>query len=123
MGTVIPIFKKGNKRLPGNYRPVSLTSVPFKVLESLISDKLMGHLTSTGQLSMDQHGFRARRSCTTQLLEALEDWTKILENGDPIDVVYRDFRKAFDSVPHERLLTKLWLVVCPVTFSTGFDPS
>jgi len=107
MGTVIPIFKKGDKRLPGNYRPVSLTSVPCKVLESLIRDQLMDHLTSTGQLSKDQHGFRARRSCTTQLLEVQEDWTRILENGDPIDVLYLDFRKAFDSVPHERLLTKL----------------
>ena len=107
LGSVTPIFKKGDKRLPGNYRPVSLTSVPCKVLESLIRDKLMDHLTATNQLSTDQHGFRARRSCTTQLLEAMEDWTKMLENGDPVDALYLDFRKAFDSVPHERLLTKL----------------
>ena len=106
-GSVIPIFKKGDKHLPGNYRPVSLTSLPCKVLESLIRDQLMDHLTSTGQLSGDQHGFRPRRSCMTQLLEVVEDWTKMIEDGDPVDALYLDFRKAFDSVPHERLLTKL----------------
>ena len=105
--SVIPIYKKGDKHKPGNYRPVSLTSVPSKVLESLIRDQIMDHLTSTGQLSPHQHGFRARRSCVTQLLEVMEDWTKAIEDGDPVDALYLDFRKAFDSVPHERLLKKV----------------
>ena len=107
LGSVTPIFKKGDRSLPGNYRPVSLTSVPCKVLESLIRDQLVEHLIATGQLSKDQHGFGARRSCTTQLLEVLEEWTQILEDGDPVDALYLDFRKAFDSVPHRRLLNKL----------------
>ena len=55
LGSVTPIFKKGDRSLPGNYRPVSLTSVPCKVLESLIRDQLVEHLSATGQLSKDQH--------------------------------------------------------------------
>ena len=76
-------------------------------MESLVRDQLMNHLTSGGQLSDNQHGFRARQSCMTQLLEVLEDWTQMIEDGDPVDALYLDFRKAFDSVPHERLLAKL----------------
>ena len=93
MGRVISIFKKGDKRLPSNYRPVNLT-IPCKVMESLVRDHLMDHLTSGGQLSDNQHGFRARRSCMTQLLEVLEDWTQMIEDGDPVDALYLDFRKS-----------------------------
>lgn len=106
-GVVVPIHKKGDKQLPENYRPVSLTSVPCKVLESLIRDELMRHLDSHGLLSEHQHGFRPRRSCSTQLLEALDDWTRMMDRKIPVDVVYLDFRKAFDLVPHKRLLFKL----------------
>ena len=62
---------------------------------------------STGLLGPVQHGFLPRISCKMQLMESLEDWTAALENGDPVDVAYLDFAKAFDSVPHERLLSKL----------------
>ena len=106
-GSVIPIFKKGDKIIPGKYRTVSLTSVPGKILESIVRDYLMDHMTSTGQLTQQQHGFRARRSCTAQMLEVLEDWTELLEKGEPVDALYLDFRKAFDAVPHQRLLVKL----------------
>ena len=104
---IVPIFKKGSKQHPCNYRPVTLTAVPCKVLESLVRDQLMEHLTRTNQLSGAQHGFRPKRSCCTQLLETLDDWTSILEEGDPIDALYLDFSKAFNSVPHQRLLLKL----------------
>ena len=75
--------------------------------ESLIRDMLMEHLTIHGLLTDDQHGFRPRRSCNTQLLETIDIWTQLIEDGTPVDVVYLDFRKAFDSVPHRRLLSKL----------------
>ena len=106
-GMVVPIHKKGDRQSPGNYRPVSLTSVPCKVLESLIRDELMRHLDTHGLLSEHQHGFRPRRSCTTQLLDSLDAWTKMLDGNMPVDVIYLDFRKAFDLVPHNRLLHKL----------------
>lgn len=108
LGSVVPIFKKGDRHRPENYRPVSLTAIPCKVLESLIKDKLMEHLLSHDLLSKDQHGFRPKRSCDTQMLEVIEDWSRVLEEKSPLDAVYLDYRKAFDSVPHERLLHKLW---------------
>ena len=107
VGQVVPIFKKGKKDRASNYRPVSLTSVICKVMESVVRDQLLEHLISTGQLSDAQHGFVPKRSCVTQLLTTMEDWTALLENREPVDVIYTDFRKAFDSVPHRRLLSKL----------------
>ena len=107
LGEVVPIFKKGCKQIPANYRPVSLTAVPCKVLESIIRDRIMSHMVSTLQLHNAQHGFRPKRSCATQLLATLDDWSKAIERGDPVDAIYLDFSKAFDTVPHKRLLCKL----------------
>ena len=104
---VTPLFKKGEKCKPGNYRPVSLTSVLCKVMESIIRDDIIQHLERNNLLSECQHGFVAGRSCTTNLLAVLEDWTACLDTGVPIDAIYLDFAKAFDSVPHARLLSKL----------------
>ena len=107
LGSIVPIFKKGRRDLPQNYRPVSLTSILSKIIESLIRDQLLAFLIDEGLLAYQQHGFRPGRSCETQLLEVLDDWTSNIENGTPTDVIYLDFRKAFDSVPHQRLLLKL----------------
>ena len=104
---VTPIFKKGTKSSTSNYRPVSLTSVICKVMESLIRDKLMSHMCNNNLLNNCQHGFRTGRSCVTQLLDMMETWTNILDSYGSIDAIYLDFRKAFDTVPHERLLLKL----------------
>ena len=65
-------------------------------------------MTSNSLFSRSQHGFLARKSCTTQHLEFLEDVTYALDQGTDVDVIYLDFRKAFDKVPHKRLLKKLW---------------
>ena len=101
------IFKKGNKQDPGNYRPVSLTSVICKLLESNIREAIMDHLSSHKLLSDSQFGFRRNRSTVLQLLTVMEDWTEALDNNLQVDTVYLDFRKAFDSVPHKRLVKKL----------------
>ena len=95
---ITPIHKKGDRAEPSNYRPVSLTSQVGKVLETFIRDKIVEHLTENNLLSEAQHGFRKGRSCLTNLLESLESWTEILEEGNCIDVAYLDFRKAFDLV-------------------------
>ena len=84
-----------------------LTAVPSKVLESLVRDKLLEHMQTSGLLHPAQHGFLPRRSCATQLLEVLEEWSSAADDGVPVDVAYFDFRKAFDTVPHKRLLHKL----------------
>ena len=78
---VVPIYKKGGKEIPGNYRPVSLTSIPCKVLESIIRDEMMEHLQSRGLLADAQHGFRPGRSCATQLMMAIEEWSCMIEKG------------------------------------------
>ena len=104
---ITPIFKKGSKHDPTNYRPVSLTSIISKLCESLVKDEIVEHLLATEQLHSAQHGFPPRRSCITKLLTCMEEWTRHIEDGDPVDVAYLDYKKAFDSAPHRRLLNKL----------------
>jgi Reverse transcriptase (RNA-dependent DNA polymerase)/Endonuclease-reverse transcriptase len=104
---VTPIFKKGSKVAPANYRPVSLTSVCCKVVESLIKDRMLSHLKKHGLLKRSQHGFLPGRSCATNLLEFFEKATRTVDNGEAFDAVFLDFAKAFDKVPHTRLLKKL----------------
>ena len=104
---VVPIYKKGSKSAPGNYRPVSLTSVCCKLMESIIKDDIMQHLDKNKLINASQHGFMPGRSCTTNLLEFLEKVTLAADQGTPIDIVYLDFAKAFDKVPTARLMKKL----------------
>ena len=108
IANITPIYKKEKKSDPNNYRPVSLTSAVGKLMETIIRDVLEEHLEKQKLLSSEQHGFRKGKSCTTQLLEVINDWTHILDNGKSLDVVYLDYKKAFDSVPYERLLAKLY---------------
>ena len=107
IGYITPIYKKGNKTKVNNYRPVCLTSVVIKILESIIRDALSNYITNNNLLSPNQHGFIPRRSCCTQLLHAINNWTISWDEHLSTDVVYFDFSKAFDSVPHARLLLKL----------------
>ena len=93
---VTPIYKKGAKSDPGNYRPVSLTSVPCRILESIIKDELMKHLTDNKLIKDSQHGFMQGKSCSTNLVEFLEKVTKTVDGGKPVDVFYLVFAKAFD---------------------------
>ena len=104
---VAPIHKKGDRTDPSNYRPISLTSQVCKIFESIVRAHILEHLETNNILSDQQHGFRERRSCLTNLLEMLEYWTEILDEGDGIDVAYLDFRKAFDLVSHNHLLYKM----------------
>ena len=107
LANVTPIFKKGNKSQASNYRPISLTSVVCKMLETLIRDKLVNHLEENKLLRDTQHGFRNRRSCLTNLLDFLHDVFNQYDESKAVDVIYLDFQKAFDKVPHKRLLAKL----------------
>ena len=104
---VTPIHKKGERCKAENYRPISLTSTIGKILESIIKDQIYQYLTTNDLLVHNQHGFTLGRSCTTQLLHAMDYWTSSLDNNIPVDILYLDFRKAFDTVPHCRLFIKL----------------
>ena len=96
---VTPIHKKGDRSKVENYRPISLTSTIGKILESVIRDKIYQYLTANNLLVQNQHGFTSGKSCTTQLLHAMEYWTTSLDQNIPVDILYLDFRKAFDSPP------------------------
>ena len=104
---ITPLFKKGSRNKPENYRPVSLTSVVSKLLETLIRDHMVEFLVKHKLINTSQHGFLKARSCLTNLLCFLEKITKWVDDGSPVDVVYLDFQKAFDKVPRQRLLLKL----------------
>jgi hypothetical protein len=104
---VTPIYKKGKKSEPGNYRPVSLTSICGKLMEAHIKRELEQHLQTNRLIRGTQHGFMKGKSCTTNLLHFLEVLTRAADEGESIDVVYLDFAKAFDKVPHDLLITKL----------------
>jgi hypothetical protein len=109
LADVIPIYKKGDRTSPGNYRPVSLTSVICKILERIMKNSIVMWIDRLNLFSNDQHGFSKGRSCLTNLLETFEDWRSHSNEGPGIgvDVIYLDFQKAFDSVPHKRLISKL----------------
>jgi hypothetical protein len=107
VAAVTAIYKKGTKSEPGNYRPVSLTSVACKLIEGIIKDKLMDHLLENKLINDSQHGFLPGRSCATNVVQFMDVVTKIIDKGNPADIFYLDFAKAFDKVPHERLLLKL----------------
>ena len=106
LANVKPLFKKGSKNQVKNYRPVSLTSICGKTMERIIRDEIINHLEENFLISDKQHGFRSRRSCATQLIEIMEIWTNLLDKGIAVDCIYLDFAKAFDKVPHYRLLEK-----------------
>ena len=104
---ITAIFKKGDRKQPGNYRPVSLTSVVCKLLEELVKKAIVDHMQINHLISNKQHGFLQGKSCVTNLLETLDCWTTSLEAKRPVDALYLDYRKAFDKVPHKRLIQKL----------------
>ncbi len=105
---VCPIYKKkGDKLAACNYRPVSLTSILCKILEGIIRTKIEKYLYDNCIITNKQHGFVKQKSCTTNLLETLDVISYSISNNKPVDVVYLDFAKAFDTVPHRRLLHKL----------------
>ena len=109
---VTPVFKKGEKYDAANYRPVSLTCICCKTLEHILVSNINKHLAFESILADCQHGFRSQMSCETQLVQFYHD---IVENLDgaynpghkQTDLIIMDFAKAFDKVPHRRLLYKL----------------
>ena len=104
---VTPIYKKGSKSSPVNYRPVSLTSIVCKLLEKLVAKHILSHAQSNGIIPDQQHGFLSGRSTSTNLLEALNIWIELMQHDIPVDILYLDYAKAFDTIPHQRLLQKL----------------
>ena len=135
LANVVPLHKKGTKSNTENYRPISLTSVVSKLMEKIVRDKIMVHMEKK-LFTKHQHGLRAGYSCVTELIDVCYIWkkklftkhqhrlragyscvtelidvcynlTEVIDNKNSIYVIYLDFQKPFDSVPHKRLITKL----------------
>ena len=104
---VTPLFKKGSRNKSENHRPVSLTSIVCKLLETLIRDHMVEFIVKHKLINASQHGFLKARSCLINLLCFLEDIIKWVDDGSPVDVFYLDFQKAFHKMPRQRLLLKL----------------
>ena len=104
---ICPLFKKGSRTDVNNYRPVALTSQIVKLLERLFQDHILNLISLNKTLNCNQHGFQDKCSCVTQLLECMNDWTDNWDKALETDIIYLDFCKAFDSVPHNRLILKI----------------
>ena len=107
LANICPLYKKGDRALACNYRPVSLTCVPCKLFEHIVCSNIMAHLDEYKFLSDRKHAFRKRHS-ETQLTTVINDWAKILDNGGQVNTFILDFEKAFDTPPHELLKSKLF---------------
>ena len=104
---IVPVFKKGVAGKLENYRPISLTCVPSKILERIISQRIYDHMCTNNILHSSQHGFCKLKSTTTNLLECFNDWSITVLSKEQLAVVYIDFTKAFDVVSHPKLIARL----------------
>ena len=110
LANVIPIFKNTDKSDPNCYRGISLTSLVSKLLETIIKNKLIVFLSENNFIVNTQHGFQKGKSCVTNLLQFYDKIFNWIDNGDPVDIMYVDIKKAYDLISHYILLQKLFQI-------------
>ena len=123
LGSFVPIHKKGNKQESGNYRPVSLTSVVSKVLESLIRDRLLHHPTESNLLSNYQHGFRPGRSCKPSLPKSLTSGAGCWKSTARLTLCTLTSEKPSIRFHTAYFSTSSDVMESKASFSHGFGPS
>ena len=106
IANIVPVHKKGRKDYKENYRLLSLTSVACKVSEKIVKDRVVNFWQALNVFNPNQFGFLEGKSTLIQLLRCFDDWASSRNKSIPTDAIFFDFSKAFDSVPHERLLLK-----------------
>ena len=104
---ISPILKKGDPTNPSNYRPIALTCIFCKIMETIIKNEMLSYLSENNIISSKQHAFLKKCSTTTNLLECTREWSLALDCGKAVDIIYIDFERAFDSIVHSELILKL----------------
>ena len=119
LANICPLFKKGDRALAYKYHPVSFTCMPCKLLEHIVCSNIMAHLDEYQLLSDRQHAFRKRHSCVTQLTTVINVWVKLLDKEGQVDTFILDFKRTFDTPPHELLKSKLLVMTLAERHSGG----
>ena len=110
LAKVSPVFKAGERNDPNNYRPISILSTISRVFEKLVYEQLYSYLIKNNLLDSRQSGFRSLHSTVTALLDLTNQWCFNTDRG-LVSGILLDFKKAFDTVDHQLLLTKLEYIV------------